>query len=100
MWIVVYDDEKDGTSVIRYPQTEDKNCKGVLKIARHDDAITVFNTEDEALDAIRRTSDFAELCKSQGKLANEDSLSPCLKNIKLQQVMPYSIIPYSCRMEA
>jgi hypothetical protein len=77
-YIVVYDDGDCLCITLSF----DPECEGALCCLR-DGSAALFATRDSARRAIRISTKFAELCKTQGKPANDDFLKPGIKNVKI-----------------
>ena len=82
MFIVVYDDR----DLLCLPLVWDKDREGAISagfLVDNTEMIAIFDTRKAARVAINISVKFAELCKEQGKPANEDFLAEGRKNIRI-----------------
>lgn len=83
-FIVVWDDQ----SGICFPMGWDDDCEGAICAAGS--AVAAFASRKEAMSAIRISSRFAELRKSQGRPANNDFLGDARRNLRVFPLRPKS----------
>lgn len=80
-FIVVYEYD----DCIKIPMSLDKECEGALSCCSDDEVAAAFEDWKSARQAIRISTAYARLRKAQGKVANEDFLPPCVKNVKIMK---------------
>lgn len=76
-YIVVYDDE-GGLCI---PMGQSSDCEGA--IAASSTCVALFGDKRQARRAIRISTQYARLCREQGKPANDDFLGDGLKRVKV-----------------
>jgi hypothetical protein len=80
-YIVVFDDQQ-GVCV---PMGLSTDCEGAIEATSGD--VALFPDRRQARRAIRISTQFARLCREQGKPANDDFIAPGLEHVHIRRVV-------------